>query len=742
MGAMGRMGVVGELLIMAALLASTFVLVDTFSERDDTPNVPQESIESLRDVRTILSQAVLNWLRDGVVEQPLACNGQYLMQPDDPAFLDKLRPYVDDALNTALEDGGSVRVAAGDIQEISFEGLEGLTITLTNGTVIYNDTNVYAQNSRDQEFLFNARLPLVMTVAQDWVKCDSGNMSQHLIESFGDVCFYGIKSPRYPGCPKNPKHYAVDDVNRGVIGGNAITSASVADGVQSSIDELNAYFNGTSSCEAPLIPDTGITCTFELQAVEFYNKMHPYSSWDVVVTDPNAAEIITRGALNNMPDVLEFQEYISQDEHLYALPAAITSYPYTDQQLADPPRFSCTDTGRTPVETVIRSDPVPDEQGMVDIMAQTSTTGYPALYVNTTRGAKFTVIVTCRDNRVSLLGQPLEYSFKIRHGLKQHCGPQYTRRGSVACMGCADKPGLASKCIDYSKPAPCMTYYEVCRDRVLWEWNKRGEGVTAASISEGNELFNDVCDMCGSVLGPSGWIETSSCPKPTEEDLENQNCMDPYAYVCCNLDGFKKDCSPELTITNPVCFIGDPAYTSLCTAPKCQGSVCVKQECVAETGECKDTGYNPGVPCAACSKCTNTGACAYDTSTNGQSCGQSYDQCEAFKCDEASKSCKATPIKSVGDSCSIRGDSGCAKVECISLAGGERMYCGENRDKPLNEGGPCGQPSVITTATERCTTTYTCVSGSCSGSTTNCVPIDVGTGGCTPPKTWNGERCV
>jgi len=72
-----RRGVIAELLIVIVLIASVALLVREFTSITDTPSVRREVRDVVLDLREQIMRALVDWLQEGITEDPVACNGLY-----------------------------------------------------------------------------------------------------------------------------------------------------------------------------------------------------------------------------------------------------------------------------------------------------------------------------------------------------------------------------------------------------------------------------------------------------------------------------------------------------------------------------------------------------------------------------------------------------------------------------------------------------------------------------------------
>ncbi len=213
-----------------------------------------------------------------------------------------------------------------------------------------------------------------------------------------------------------------------------------------------------------------------------------------------------------------------------------------------------------------------------------------------------------------------------------------------------------------------------------------------------------------------------------------------------------------------LCTSGDVCAAGACTsgAPvDCSGldGACTLGACNAVTGLCEALPANEG------STCDDGDLCTIDDVCTGGVCGGAAvdcsglnDACNTGTCNPADGTCMAAPSNegggcddavpcTTGDVCTLglcggnpvdcSGlDSACTQGTCNALSG----MCDA---APINDGGACDDA-------DPCTTTDQCVSGICTGTTTDCSGLDdnciVGvcngsTGLCTPQPANEGGSC-
>lgn len=725
----GKKGVVGELLIIVVLLASTLLIVTTFTDEGDTPNIPKYSVDALRDVKTLLSRAILQWMRDGVTDEPLACNGLYAV--DSSAMIETLEPYVADELAASTQ--GDLRVSPGVLEGIEFDGISNLRITLADGSIIYDDGNIYAEDTYDKDYLFNVRLPLALKILQDWIKCDAGNLSKNLQQEFGDSCFFGKKNPGYGDAGGNVclrTSYTLNEADRQYMLRYAPTPEDVSAAAELSIEELNKYFAGDSTCKNPALDDdTGITCSYTLEDLEFEYNMNPWSSEEIVRVRTHDYDAFTRN-----------------DDHVHRLNPAIHTFPYDDEQLG------CVDEPREPVYVSVSPVPYQTQETFVDVKEGDIRNFYanPVMYVNTTRGAKFSLVVTCKDTRVALLGQPLEYTFELRHGIKQHCGPTDKIGARHRCGACSPMPAAnLERCIKPGKPAPCDTYYRVCAESTVWSYLNEHPGLRdgrtySQYVTAYEDLQQKIYAACETVPGMESKYpppQPPSNPPPPGWDA----CPVAFPSVCCAAPGFdpENDCADPMNINNPQCFLSKANVVSLCYAPStCGEKQCYETKCDASNDySCDQTTPKPvGSPCnsaggASCFSCQENGdemECGFDDNREGQQCSVSYPtSCNQYVCDKAVGGCATKVIPSmVGQECTYQGyqPQHCSDLKCTPEG-----YC---NSVPANEGDSCGS-GTYETATHTCTYENHCQNGFCSQTGQTCTPKSDGGCRCTRDEYGN-----
>lgn len=747
---MDRRGVVAEILVIIVLLASVAIVVMTFQGKEPVTSVQKETLASLSDVQDLLARAVLRWLQESPVDDLVACNGVYQGIADPEDLEASLEPYVEHVLSEAqTPDGGSVTVTPGVIGGLAFDGYDGLTITLTDGTIIYQDESIYAADLYDQEYFFNIRLPLVLDVLQDWLACDAGNLSVMLAQEFGPHCFWGKKNPTFPGCPE-PIQYNVGQVDKDVMLSFAVDEEDVARAVQRSLEELSRFFSGETSCLMdPLPEDAGIQCSYSFDDLEYFNLMTPYSSPMLPV---NRQEI---GGVYYGDPGFEYAQFMQDDERVYSLPPNVTFSAYTDEEL------ECPSGAKDPALMGITYTPFIDWEDQYDVaLGQPMVAAEPVLYINTTRGARFTLRVTCRDDRVSLLGQSVQYSFRLRYGLKQQCGPNKQIRGTVACGGCSSKPAInLDHCYSYGTPKQCGYYQQRLTMGTIW-WltvvsgSFSDPGYDPASLldpdswatydevllhfsADGYEptMLEQVNSMIGGVYG-----HTDEYPFPVEEPEDL--CGEGPVY-CCAPPGFTETCDPEGSLANPACWMSADTYAADCTDyMECRnpdswavGQPCYGMKCDPAINECvpDEESTNEGRPCGdnECYVCDESNICNFDMGSDDAPCtGSSLGAlCKIFQCDAATTSCAPSGIEEDGTFCGVPGyGDRCSRRECLA---------GECESIDQNEGGGCG--------TDSCGCAMVCRSGACLKADPLCACDEPPGGGttCPPGQCGGGEAgCV
>jgi len=746
---LSRRGVVGELLIIIALLASLTLLVLTFTHQNDVPNINKESITVLKDIRDVLSRAILEWLKNDPIQQPLACNGVYRLPGINDLLTQSLTPYVQSAVADTSFEESKLTAMPGTLQSVKFAGLEGLTVTLANGTIIYNDSAIYAEDKYDKEYFFNVRIPLALKIVQDWLSCDAGNFSKHLSVAYGEACFYGKKDVRYPGaCPGKTDKLGVTAQDRDYILAHSITEETVATAATLAVGELNKYFTSEESCkpEAKLSSNSGITCTFDVKELTATNYMTPWSSSLLP-----AKKSDTASGKEYMKDyIFDTQQFWTSQDQVYLLPGNNDVAPYTDEELA------CNTSDRDPVTPSINTDPLPQDEPLIDVAKGQMPAGFvasPILYLNITRGAKFLLNVKCKDEQASLLGQPLEYKFSIRYGVQQHCGPPTLLNGNFMCGGCGLKPGLNfGGCVNFGKPQSCSTYERICNENMMWRlffadsqdsvhnanirdnpWAWRGSMAETydaydtqkypdAPMRDGISLLDYVNASCGTVTGymtryppPPETIcckgdacSAALCPcNPNDASCTTQPGCNAYPYVCCGVYGYNDTCSPSQTYSNNICYFNLGEYTGLCTesmsckppgfsvGDKCREYTCNPDPSAGLGGGCQYTDnllYD--VPCgddSGCYKCgaqdagAEAGICGFDIGMLHQVCSQRHPD-----------PCKTytCEMDAGGGSCVSTPNPAVDGIICVTgppeLCSDFVCSAGQCVPKPAPEGRPCG----------------------------------------------------
>jgi hypothetical protein len=699
-----RKGVVGELLIIVVLMASVFLIVTTFTNDQDVPSVAKESLDGLRDVRAQMGRAILAWLQDGVTDETLMCNGLYPV--DTSSLTNTLRPYVESELETLLPSEGVLQINPGALQSLDLEDA-GLTITLADGTIIYEDGTIYAEDNFDKEYYFGVRLPLAIKVIEDWARCDAGNLSRNLHLAFGKECFFGKKVPGYGGGSGNVclKPLSITKADRDYMLAKALTPEHVSRGVRESITELNSYFAGEASCVEPLLEDaTGITCSFELEDMVFHNKIVPWSSEGIVKERS-----------------LDYNSFIKDDVHVYNLEPDMISYPFWDEQLG------CEEEGREPVQPSINVLPFPEEgygsklvslgTDFDDLTTGLRNSGFatanPVLYINTTRGAQFTLVVKCEDSRAAILGQPLEYTFRLQHGIRQHCGPGEMSGARHRCGACSPMVAVdASKCLKPSDPASCETYWSLCSKNVVWTHLREtgGSGDYMAVVGADDDLREEINESCGTV-----WGFESQYPRPLQDpESEERACRSAYQNVCCMMEGYEEKCADPHNINNPDCFFNYQDAVSLCYARSgCDGDECEIYKCDESTDmECQLRGYkNEGDGCGTggCYTCQNTPgeegrSCQFVQEPKPCSPGFGNDGCSTWLCDPTTTTCKGTTIPEKDNQVGVCNPYGgvprcresiCKNGGCVTQDAGESSPCGLV-EYTNTEGRVCDLPGQCT----------------------------------------------
>ena len=769
-----RIGVAGELLVVIALLASMSVIVITFTNQQEVTNINKASIGVVNNIRDVIARGIIDWLRSDPLPQTLACNGVYELDDIDSLLLQTLRPFIESGIADASFGDDSVQALPGQVASVQFAGLEGVTITLADGSIIYNDSTIYAEDNFDKEYFFNVRLPLALKVVQDWLVCDAGNLSQNLVVYYGPQCFYGKKDPNYPGgCPK--KKYTVSQTDRDYILAHSITEEHIAKAATASIEELNRYFSGEETCKAPpLESNAGITCSFEVKDFQAENYMSPYSS-----------EYLPASSSGTLLDanVFDFKKFMTNDEQVYLLPSKVIATPYSDDQLG------CAPGDRTPVESSIPSSGLPQETQLIDVATGEWPQGFmasPVLYLNITRGAKFLLTVKCKDEQASLLGQPLEYRFTIKYGVKEHCSPPKMVNGNFMCSGCGLKPGLNfENCVNFGYAWSCDGYERYCNEAMLWgayvNKSPNFEGLVDAcpadkftgelastlancwahAVANDQYYFFDYLNStCNTVVGYENTGDPAhSYPKQFLRD-ENGNlilndrgqpqrvCANAQVTTCCGTPGYDDAndgaCDPANSLSNPSCFMDKNTYVSACTALKScsrpqfvRGQKCINVKCDPTINECVQdpTDVLYGVKCngvSGCYKCDDTtGICGYDSDMTGERCTERWpEDCKKYACvpvgDDGACQGSADPTQE-GRSCGEEYQDSCSSYTCTA---------GSCLGTPVPPGTPCGEDTYVNECGARCTTQKTCTLSSdgqhsiCSPGTTSCAQCPTGGGGC------------
>jgi hypothetical protein len=580
-----RRGVIGELLVIVALLASMTLLVITFTNQQDVPNVKKESVNVLTDIHDVIARAIVDWLNADPMKQPLACNGVYTLPGIERLLTTSLEPYVTGAVNSKQFENGKLKAIPGALQDVQFAGMEGLTVTLANGSIVYDDGSIYAADNFSKQYFFNVRLPLALGVVKDWLMCDAGNLSGNLAVQYGKECFYGKKDPLYPGvCANNSRPQAITEEDRRYIFAHGISEEHVARAVQESIGELNDYFDGKSSCEQPTLSgSSGITCSYDLTELNIQNQMTPWKS------DQLPGKWVN-GQLEYMKDdILDTGAFWNQDQHVYLLPADTAVAPYNDAELR------CDPNNRTPAHLSIGTAPIPADVPLLDVLTDPYTQQVkPVLYVNVTRGATFALRITCKDDQASLLGQPLIYRFSIKYGVKEHCGPSLLK--NVTPIACANPNPCTSDAwcgIRDCKKMKCDT--------------ESGDCVATDEIAEGASCDNYGCFRCDA-NADCKFDSAASCSAGDTTCATYQCQESPAGCVVKDKINQGGDCTPSymqcdtMTCQQGTCAHKD--YTSgPCTSPNGCPSICDTGMCVqidqtcgvgGGGGECKSPCYRNG----------------------------------------------------------------------------------------------------------------------------------------------------
>jgi hypothetical protein len=430
------------------------------------------------------------------------------------------------------------------------------------------------------------------------------------------------------------------------------------------------------------------------------------------------------------------------DTHVFALPSRVFIGKYDDEELktAD---VSCADEGREPVVTPYDGVDARGRPEMVDVATGTSTIdAKPILYVNTSKGAKFTVKVTCTDTRASLLGQPLEYSFSFRHGVRATCGPRSWLLGTYDCGACLPRAAHDLKCkTAYSGCGKEST----CRDGMIWKWRfedkldfpegVNGDAVVQAMYNSGKQEYLDLLSMmndtCAGIVGLPAYPILG--PKAMIGSMKA--CERPYKYVCCTTPGFKEDCSETGDINNQECFMSAAENLAWCTTDiKCGESECGDSLCVEPDG-CLPPTIDVGRRCRdGCTACNKEGVCVASADLENLQCDTQYtDSCMKYTCQGGV--CKGALSSDIGDSCHIDGvrdTDPCGKYACSSSG------CTYGPLSPLPT-APCDEQEVDR-GDKICTQKYYCSpNGYCTPSNTDsdCKPKGGGGGTCDP-KTNDG----
>lgn len=637
-----KRGVVAEILVIVVILASLGMLLLTFENSNDTPNISRAVFDAVIDLRERISQGLLAWLAEGISDEPLACNGLYPLSNDIPFMEEEIfatiTPYLPDEEIT----DGAVTIDLGSLTGVSLDDGR-LRVLIDQGGVVYDDGAIYAEDELSQDLSFPLRIPYFLDRVENWTLCDHGALGDRMSEALGEECFYG---KRKVSCGEvEQQSIGQSDIDFMLADGPSVSK--VASAVARSIDELNAYFNGSDSCGGQAMPESGITCRFELYNLSVINDIYPYSS--ELSINPSAV-------VGPRYELSRFLGGITDRVNL--LPATRQLAHYQDYEL------DCPADARVVVpSSVTYSDTVNPllEHNAQDIFSgDFDVFAYPTLFVNTTRGARYDVRVTCNDPSTSLLGNPVEYSFEFRYGVKQHCGPPdaliHTADEPV-CRPCGVPPQVdLASCVSL----PCSPKVALCEKALNW------------LRVFGNDFYSgDAYDYLAEIYagGEEQWQEYLD-----QECAIDQNQLDVCAggvkshnVVCCQVPGYVSpeddraetpglddSCTSSFDVNNSNCFMDLADYVSLCTGPSSCGTVstwqinewCVDTECVPDSGEgsCQpkppEEAYKDGRSCGGTTGCywcsdgsdgQEAGKCLFNPTKEGDVCDDSA-ICSANTC--------------------------------------------------------------------------------------------------------------
>lgn len=761
-----KKAMVAEILVIVVILASMGMLLMTFQDDQDTTNISRAVLDAIINLRDRIAQGILEWLAGGISDDPLACNGLYPLSDDISLMEDEIfaaiLPYLPDGVVT----DGVVTIDLGLLTGVEFDG-EGLQIIIEEGGVIYDDGAIYAEDELSQNLNFALRVPFFLDRVENWSMCDHGFLGERMSDLLGAECFFG---KRKIDCGEIEKH-KIGQKDMDFLIDKGPTPAKVAKAVMYSIDELNAYFNGTGACGGTPLEDSGIRCRFEMSNLGIINDIYPYSSG--LSLDPEEigepkyelnrflAGFVDR--VNILPATREIAHY--QDSELDCSP---------DSRVYIPSGVTYADV----VNPLMEDDAQDLISGDFDIRA------YPTMFVNTTRGAKFDLLVTCNDPAISLLGNPVEYSFMFRYGIKQHCGPPdalLDTRDEPVCRPCGIPPQVdLGDCVSL----PCGPKVLLCKKSFNWL------RVYGNAFYNDLDLYDFLQEIYDTEPKPQTWNTYLSDECNVDlDDLENcYGGVKSHNSICCILPGYippdddrdgqagqDDSCTTSLDPTNPNCFMDIADYIGLCTGlSDCGketswrlGDLCVTSECIpdpvrgevcieGDPEDALDDGSScsgGGESCYWCSDGTGgqeAGRCLFNPTKEGFVCNDAY-PCQTQTCQEFPPSfgpgCYRDRSLDAGtdvNCLSVYRGSGldkCMDAFCDGTGGCDRIYDPALTDTRCSSGSasyPCPPPD---TGRYSCSWDVLCepndspLEGGCTNSDTgdaNCAECELGGGGCMP----------
>ena len=526
-----RRGVIAELLIVIVLIASVALLVREFTSITDTPSVRREVRDVVLDLREQIMRALVDWLQEGITEDPVACNGLYPLSPKLDAYVARLEPFVERYLPDGAITDGTVTIETGALDDVALTD-DGLVITLDDSKIVYDDGNIHAEDSLGDDLRFPIKLRSFATIVENWTMCDSGGLGARLESSLGTSCFYGkIAAPScgQQGDGGGKLRLTQDDID--YMLNEAPSPGTVGRALKGAVGELNAFLNGSASCGGePSGENLGIVCEYSIKELDVTFNIYPYSSENLPIIDPGSSYAKTADA----------KMFLAKDSsHVWALPSNRTIQHYRDEDLR------CEDTAeRIVVPSAVSYLPTVDlintqryqPIGIADFRNQQM---YPIMLVNTTKGAKFRAEIICTDRSITLLGQPIEYRFSFDYGVKLHCGPPtgkpyHDEPVCAPCGGTAFEWNRKNCCEPQCTGGAQYTY---CL--AAWEWyRKNGREFT------GDPHATDWIDAIYESNPQNWWNNVSSfCFNPKEKDCNGYT--NSYRTVCCGGLGLAMPPGPD-----------------------------------------------------------------------------------------------------------------------------------------------------------------------------------------------------